>query len=56
MFSTFIIFLSYILQVTVERLFSNLKFILSDQRAKISKEILEDVLLVRSYHQFKKQN
>ena len=35
-------------QVSVERLFSRLKFILSSQRAQMSESLLKDIMLVRS--------
>lgn len=35
-------------QVSVERLFSNLKFVLSTYRYKVTSEILEAILLIRS--------
>ncbi|XP_043461187.1 uncharacterized protein LOC122497881 isoform X2 [Leptopilina heterotoma] len=35
-------------QVSVERLFSSMKFILSDLRTNLSHDILDDILLVRS--------
>ncbi|XP_050529688.1 uncharacterized protein LOC126899142 [Daktulosphaira vitifoliae] len=42
-------------QVTVERLFSSVKFILSDQRARLNKNILDDLMVVRQYHLFNKK-
>ena len=41
-------------QVSVERSFSHLKFILSDQRASMGEELLEDVLIVRLNRLFNK--
>lgn len=37
-------------QVTVERAFSALKFILSPQRTNLSEEMLEDILYIRLNH------
>ena len=37
-------------QVTVERAFSTLKFILSDKRANIEDVLLEDILLINLYY------
>ncbi|XP_008183785.1 uncharacterized protein LOC103309632 [Acyrthosiphon pisum] len=41
-------------QVTVERLFSSLKFILNDQRNRMSPSLLEDIMVVRSNYLFDK--
>lgn len=43
-------------QVSVERLFSGLKFILSPYRTSISSKNLEDQLLVRTNRLFEKKN
>lgn len=43
-------------QVSVERLFSGLKFILSPLRCNLNKEILEDILIVRSNTLFINKN
>ena len=39
-------------QVSVERLFSELKFILSDQRASLSEKSVSDIMFVRMNKQF----
>lgn len=39
-------------QVSVERLFSSMKFILSDLRTNLSHDILDDILIVRSNKEF----
>lgn len=41
-------------QVSVERLFSNLSFIYSPLRSKLSENILESIILIRSNHKFNK--
>ncbi|CAI6355875.1 unnamed protein product [Macrosiphum euphorbiae] len=41
-------------QVTVERLFSSLKFILNDQRNRMNASLLEDIMVVRSNYLFDK--
>ncbi|CAI6354472.1 unnamed protein product [Macrosiphum euphorbiae] len=41
-------------QVSVERSFSSLKFILSDLRTNMTETILEDVMIIRGNKQFKK--
>ncbi|XP_050064804.1 uncharacterized protein LOC126553723 [Aphis gossypii] len=41
-------------QVTVERLFSSLKFILNDQRNRMNPSLLEDIMVVRSNYLFDK--
>ncbi|CAH2087433.1 unnamed protein product [Euphydryas editha] len=37
-------------QVSVERLFSSMKFIMSDLRLNLKDDIIEDILFIRSYH------
>ena len=39
-------------QVSVERAFSSLKFILSPQRSRMDESLLENVLLIRNNHFF----
>ena len=39
-------------QVSVERTFSQLKFVLSDQRCSMTSNILEDIMLIRCNKQF----
>ena len=39
-------------QVSVERAFSSLKFVLSPQRAGMNAKVLEDVLLIRNNYLF----
>lgn len=41
-----------ITQVSVERLFSSMKYIFSDLRGNLSPELLDDILVIRSYFQF----
>lgn len=42
-------------QVTVERAFSTLKFILTDKRDNIDEKLLEDILLIRLNEKFKRE-
>ena len=39
-------------QVSCERAFSGLKFILSDLRSQLSNDVLEDILIIRANHKF----
>ena len=41
-------------QVSVERLFSGMKYIFSDLRGNLLPGLLDDILVIRSYFQFKK--
>lgn len=50
-----VIFTAAATQVSVERAFSALKFILSDLRGNIDKDILEDILLLYLNNKFKQQ-
>lgn len=43
-------------QVSVERLFSSMKYILSDQRANMANDLLESILLIRCNSFFKKND
>lgn len=41
-------------QVTVERLFSSVKFILNDQRNRMTSDLLQDIMVVRANSLFEK--
>ena len=43
-------------QVSIERLFSSMKYILSDLRGNLSPDLLDDILLTRAYYLFNNKN